>query len=67
MDRYTVLVRIWHSGDERYYDVGASVTMTHLVGFQIDRLIAQGIIEPVKSKRKKREVKQHGDIDGTEH
>ena len=64
MDEYRVLARIWHSGDERYYDTGANVTMTHLADFQIKRLIAQGVIEPVeKPKRlqkqasKKREVK----------
>ena len=67
MDKYKVLARIWHSGDECYYKAGANVTMTHLADFQIDGLIAQGVIELVKSKRKKREVKQHGDTDSTEH
>jgi len=58
VDEYMVLARIWHSGDERYYDAGDNVTMTHLADFQIKRLIAQGVIEPVeKPKRKKREVK----------
>jgi len=63
--KYNVLMRIWHTKDERYYDAGENVSMTHLADFQIERLIAQGIIEPVKSKSK-REVK-HGDIDSTEH
>ena len=62
------LVRIWHSGDKQYYEAGENVTMTHLAGFQIKRLIAQGVIEPVnKPKRKKQEVKQHGNTDSTEH
>lgn len=67
MDKYTVKVRIWHTGDECYYEAGKSVTMTHLADFQIERLIAAGVIEPVETKRKKREVKQHGDIDSTEY
>lgn len=67
MDKYRVLARIWHTGDECYYDAGQNVTMTHLAEFQIDRLIAQGVIEPVETKRKKQEVKQHGDTDSTEH
>ena len=67
MDKYITLVRIWHTGDACYYDAGENVTMTHLVGFQIDRLVEQGVIEPVQSKSKKRGVKQHGDTDSTEH
>lgn len=67
MDEYTTLVRIWHTGDKQYYDAGENVTMTHLADFQIERLIAQGVIEPVaeKPKRKKQEAKGHGDIDST--
>ena len=71
MDKYTVLARIWHTGDERYYEAGASVTMTHLANFQIDALIAQGVIEPLPAQagiaKKKREVRKHGDTDSTEH
>ena len=52
MDEYTVLARIWHSGDECYYDAGENVTMTHLASFQVERLIAQGVIEPVEKKVK---------------
>lgn len=66
-DKYIVRMRIWHTGDEQYYDAGANVTMTHLADFQIERLIAQSVIEPVQSKRKKREIKQHGNIDSTDH
>lgn len=66
MDKYRVLARIWHTGDGCYYETDANVTMTHLADFQIKRLIAQGVIEPVeKPKRKKREVKQHGNTDNT--
>lgn len=73
MGKYKVLMRIWHTGDECYYDADENVTMTHLADFQVKQLIAQGVIEPVESKRlqkqtsKKREVKQHGDTDSTEH
>ena len=67
MDKYNVLMRIWHTGDKRYYDAGANVTMTHLADFQIERLVAQGVIEPVETKRKKREAREHGDTDSTEH
>lgn len=66
MDKYKVLARIWHTSDERYYEAGDNVTMAHLADFQIDRLIAQGVIEPVETKRKKREAK-NGDTDSTEH
>ena len=67
MGKYKVLMRIWHTGDKCYYGPGANVTMTHLADFQIDQLVAQGIIEPIESKHKKREVKQHGNTDSTEH
>lgn len=75
MDKYTVLVRIWHTGDKQYYDAGQNVTMTHLAEFQIEGLIAAGVIEPhreyvkaetraAEAKRKKREAK-HGNTDST--
>lgn len=72
--KYKVLMRIWHSGDNRYYGAGAKVAMAHLADFQIGRLIAQGVIEPIapvkekptKSKQKQKEA-EHGDIDGTGH
>lgn len=67
MDRYNVLMRIWHTKDEQYYDDGDNVSLTHLADFQIERLVAQGVIEPVAEKCKKREVKQHGNTDSTEH
>ena len=66
MGRYNILKRIWHTKDERYYDNGDNVSLTHLADFQIDQLIAQGVIEPVPSKRKKQEAK-HGNTDSTEH
>ncbi len=65
MGRYNVLMRIWHTKDEQYYDDGDNVSLTHLADFQINALIAQGVIEPVA--KKKREVKQHGDTDSTGH
>ena len=52
MDRYIVLARIWHTGDECYYEAGDDVTMMHLADFQIERLVAQGVIEPVEKKVK---------------
>jgi len=52
VDRYIVLARIWHTGDECYYNAGDNVTMTHLAEFQIERLMAQGIIEPVEPVKK---------------
>ena len=68
MDKYTTLVRIWHRGDECYYDAGKNVTMTHLMDYQIEQLIAHGVIEPVPvDKPKKREVKDHGNTDSSEH
>ncbi|MBU0599053.1 hypothetical protein KKF61_08790 [Patescibacteria group bacterium] len=57
-------MRIWHTGDGCYYDAGENVTMTHLADFQIEGLIAQGVIEPIV---KKREAKKHGNTDSTEH
>ena len=66
MDEYKVLAHIWHTGDERYYEAGDNVTMTHLADFQIERLIAQGVIESIASKHKKQEVK-HGNIDSPKH
>lgn len=65
MDEYKVLVRIWHTGDECYYDAGKNVSMTHLAAFQIERLITQGVIEPVVKPKRKKEAKQHGDTDST--
>ena len=65
MGKYRVLMRIWHTDDKRYYGPGANVTMMHLADFQIDQLVAQGIIEPIA--KKKREVKQHGNTDSAEH
>ena len=66
MDKYKVLARIWHTGDECYYEASEKVSMSHLADFQIERLIAQGVIEPVSSKSKKREVKR-GDTDSAEY
>ena len=63
--KYKVLARIWHTGDKCYYEAGASATMTHLADFQIERLIAQGVIEPIA--KTKREAKQHGNTDSTRH
>ena len=78
--KYKVLARIWHTGDKCYYEAGESATMTHLADFQIERLIAQGVIEPLPAlsasthsqaqagiAKTKREAKQHGDIDSTGH
>ena len=67
MAKYRVLMRIWHTGDECYYEADENVSMSHLADFQIERLVMQGMIEPIESKHKKREVKQHGDTDSTEH
>lgn len=74
VDRYKVLVRIWHTGDNRYYEAGEKVAMAHLADFQIERLIAQGIIAPMKSRKgaasarpNLKQEEKHGDIDSTEH
>lgn len=75
MDEYTVIMRIWHTGDECYYEAGTNnVTMTHLTDRQIERLVSQGVIKlneyvmaetkATKAKRK-REVKQNGNTDST--
>lgn len=67
MDKYTVVARIWHTGDECYYEAGDNVTMTHLTDSQIERLVAAGVIEPLRDKRKEQEAIENGDIDSTEH
>ena len=55
--KYTVLSRIWHTGENRYYEPGAEVSLDHLNADEIERLLLKGIVAPVPVVRKKAESK----------
>ncbi len=59
MSTFKVVSRIWHTKENKYYEAGETVDLSHLDGFGITALLNVGAIEPIpveKEKRKKPET-----------
>ncbi len=54
MGKYLVLQRIWHAGEGVYCDAGERVALDHLSAEEIERLVEQGVVEPVKQRSARR-------------
>lgn len=48
---YKVLKRIWHRGDERIYEPGATVSLWHLEREEIKLLVSKGVVERPAPKK----------------
>ncbi len=53
MSVYKVVSTIWHSKDNKYYEPGETVDLSHLDGFALDALLASGAVQAVEEKKKK--------------
>jgi hypothetical protein len=53
MSTFKVVTKIWHTKDNKYYEPGETVDLSHLDGIGIGALLEAGAIELVDEKKKK--------------
>jgi hypothetical protein len=54
MSTFKVVTRIWHTKDNKYYEPGDVVDLSHLDGFGIAALLEAGAVEPILPERKRK-------------
>lgn len=60
---YEVLLRIWHTGDARYYEAGAVVRLDHLTPEEIEILVRGGVVAPAQMSEISASEETHGTDD----
>ena len=53
---YKVVSRMWHSVENKYYEPGETIDLSHLDGIGLAAVLASGAVEPVESEKKKKSV-----------